>query len=298
MLTEPVGADAQRLVGALPAAFTILSAEIVDRLEEQALPELLVRALGTLIPFDYCELFVYRNKAGPIHVYDCSLTPDARHGLLNYLQGTYVLNPFYRRYRLGLKTGAYRLGDLAPGIPHHGEDLRNFKVSTSSSEEIGYLTEGWPAGRRELCIALEMPNGECAEIAVARKPGEGAFSTADVTALNPAIPFLAAVFRHHWRETRLLVGNEARDHQPTGLQSSLANMLSPREREVTRLLLSGHSTLSISLRLGISTTTVKTHRKNLYAKLGIATQFELFSMFKQSLHVGCANQAHPPSGGL
>ena len=36
-------------------------------------------------------------------------------------------------------------------------------------------------------------------------------------------------------------------------------------------------------RLGISEDTVKTHRKNLYAKLDIATQVELFSLFIASL---------------
>ena len=61
------------------------------------------------------------------------------------------------------------------------------------------------------------------------------------------------------------------------------SLLSPREREVAQLLLRGHSTLSVSLHLKISATTVKTHRKNLYGKLGISTQFELFSLFLDSL---------------
>jgi DNA-binding CsgD family transcriptional regulator len=49
-----------------------------------------------------------------------------------------------------------------------------------------------------------------------------------------------------------------------------------------------NSTTSIGLRLGISTTTVKTHRKNLYSKLGIASQFEFFSLFLDSLSNGTA----------
>ena len=45
----------------------------------------------------------------------------------------------------------------------------------------------------------------------------------------------------------------------------------------------GHSGTSIGAHLGISQTTVKSHRQNLYGKLGIASQFELFSQFLQSL---------------
>ncbi len=49
-------------------------------------------------------------------------------------------------------------------------------------------------------------------------------------------------------------------------------LLSRREREIAQLLLRGHSSLSIAAQLGISGTTVKTHRKNLYGKLGIAVR--------------------------
>ena len=49
------------------------------------------------------------------------------------------------------------------------------------------------------------------------------------------------------------------------------------------MILKGHSSESISRNLGISIATVKTHRQNLYAKLGLSTQQELFSLFLASL---------------
>jgi DNA-binding CsgD family transcriptional regulator len=49
------------------------------------------------------------------------------------------------------------------------------------------------------------------------------------------------------------------------------------------MILKGHSSESIARNLGISITTVKTHRQNLYARLGLATQQELFSLFIRSL---------------
>jgi DNA-binding CsgD family transcriptional regulator len=49
------------------------------------------------------------------------------------------------------------------------------------------------------------------------------------------------------------------------------------------MILKGHSSESIDRNLGISITTVKTHRQNLYARLGLATQQELFSLFIRSL---------------
>ncbi len=48
---------------------------------------------------------------------------------------------------------------------------------------------------------------------------------------------------------------------------------------VTQLILRGHSTHSVSALLGIAEGTVKNHRKSIYAKLNIASQQELFSLF-------------------
>ena len=62
-----------------------------------------------------------------------------------------------------------------------------------------------------------------------------------------------------------------------------SSLLTERECHVAQYLLRGHSTRSLAERLGISEDTVKTHRKNLYAKLDIATQAELFSLFIASL---------------
>ncbi|MGL4490227.1 MAG: helix-turn-helix domain-containing protein, partial [Rhizobiaceae bacterium] len=41
----------------------------------------------------------------------------------------------------------------------------------------------------------------------------------------------------------------------------------------------GHSSESIGLQLGISTGTVKVHRRNIYRKLAITSQTQLFTLF-------------------
>ncbi len=269
---------------AVPAAWAAVSAEIVDHFDDPALPDLLARALSTLIDFEYSVVFIYRGRANPIHIHDTFPTPQARAGLINYVKSTYVLNPLYNAYQCGLKTGVYRLRDLASEGLVNSAAFRKYRICATSSEEIGYLTEGWPAGREELCIAMELPGGECAEVTLSRKSSQGGFTDDDIGSVSPVIPFLAAAVRRYWRHARLMYLLNAPD---TGTDDALRafgrNHLSPRERELAQLLLRGHSTVSIGLRLGISTTTVKTHRKNLYSKLGIATQFEFFSLFLGSL---------------
>lgn len=284
-VTNSIGDSTYRPESGLPFAWAEVAAEIVEALEAPVLPELLVRLLGTLIDFDDCEQFVYRRDNDPVHIYDSSLSTTAKSGLTNYLASTYVLSPFYKGYCSGLSTGAYRLRDLARKFSAARAYLNDFSVSLAPAEEIGYLTEGLPAGRKELCIALEMPTGECAEITLARGPGGQEFTLADVERLSPVTQFLAAAFHRYWcsiAHARMVDCQNLKRSQ-TVLEGPSNALLSPREREVANLLLAGHSNLSIGLQLGISTTTVKSHRKNLYAKLGIATQYEFFRMFADSL---------------
>jgi DNA-binding CsgD family transcriptional regulator len=61
------------------------------------------------------------------------------------------------------------------------------------------------------------------------------------------------------------------------------NLLTPRESEVVEYVLKGHSADATGQLLGISPGTVRIHRRNIYAKLRVSSQGELFSKFISSL---------------
>ncbi len=283
---------------AVPLSWGNASAAIVSALGTPQLPRLLVDAAAVLVPFEYCVMFVYRGRANPIRIYDSLPVPLSRAGLDNYTRSTYVLNPFYAAYLAGLRSGVYRMHDLAPDAFFEQEAIGGVQAHRTASEEIGYLTDGWPAGREELCIALTLPHGECAEMALSQPVARGGFPADAIARLTPVIPFLEAAFRHWWQLTRPARMTPSPDTSTNdAFQTFGGKLLSPRERQLAQLLLRGHSTVSIALQLGISATTVKTHRKNLYAKLGIATQFELFSRFLDWLDVCRRGAEYPPAGG-
>jgi DNA-binding CsgD family transcriptional regulator len=62
-----------------------------------------------------------------------------------------------------------------------------------------------------------------------------------------------------------------------------AGVLTPREREIAAYTLKGHSAESAGQILGISPGTVRIHRRNIYAKLQINSQGELFSRFLSTI---------------
>ena len=61
------------------------------------------------------------------------------------------------------------------------------------------------------------------------------------------------------------------------------SVLTRREREISQLLLRGHSSKSIARELSIAPGTVMVHKRNLFGKLGISSQYELFSLLIDDL---------------
>jgi DNA-binding CsgD family transcriptional regulator len=68
-------------------------------------------------------------------------------------------------------------------------------------------------------------------------------------------------------------------HLQQVLEKFGSSLLTPREREVVRLILKGYPSKSVARELSISTQTEQVHRKNIYHKLGISSHSELFTLF-------------------
>jgi two-component system response regulator NreC len=58
-------------------------------------------------------------------------------------------------------------------------------------------------------------------------------------------------------------------------RSSDGDSLTPREREVLRLIALGHTSVEIAAKLGLSPRTIETHRARIHRKLGLDTRAEL-----------------------
>jgi DNA-binding NarL/FixJ family response regulator len=68
---------------------------------------------------------------------------------------------------------------------------------------------------------------------------------------------------------------------PTPLSPEIKRELTTREREVAQLLLYRLKNKEIAQKLHLSIRTVRTHRQNIYQKLGVGSLDELLSMFNR-----------------
>lgn len=74
------------------------------------------------------------------------------------------------------------------------------------------------------------------------------------------------------------------------LTSALGERLTVRELDVGSRIVLGYRSEAIALDLGVSTNTVLTHRRNLYDKLGISTQNQLFAIVVEGHQPGLNRQ--------
>ena len=257
--------------------------DIIDGLGSERFLELFVNCIERQVSFDLAAIFVYRGRSRPLAVYDNFHLVGAERGIKAYVESSYVLNPFYQAYLKGIGPGVYRIRDLAPDAFYGGEYYKSHQAKPRASEEIGFITEGWPEGLEEAIVVFALEDGEVGELGIYRSLAVGGFSDGELASVAAVEPALGAAFRKYWAAATSARASPPDSRVDDAFASFGKETLTIRECEVARMILHGHSSESICFNLGISLGTVKTHRKNAYAKLGITSQSELLSLFLQSL---------------
>lgn len=267
------------------AGFWLASAgDLISSLGSDDFLALISERLASVLDFEFLIVFLHRSDAAPALLHDSISVPQHRRGLRNYLQNSYVLNPFYQAVRRGVEPGVYLMKDFMPDAYRLDGHDGDFRVSFDSLEEIGFLTDGWPSGMQELLIAMPLDGTSLLEISLSKKEMAGGFTDQDLAEFRALFPFLHALFRKHWQLAAHSLTPELEAPLLEGLFLKFGEgLLSEREREVARLILLGHSSASIALNLDVALPTVKSHRRNAYAKLGISSQAELFARFMESV---------------
>jgi len=238
-------------------------------------PERLVEALQQLLAFDWWMVMLYREQANPEMLFDNFTGSWRVRGLTTYVAGYYLLDPFYVMSRSLDHPEVCRLGDIAPDGFLESEYHRAHYAAGRIGDEVNYL---WP-----------LESGVTLAVSLERSEHCVPYGDADVRNLETMQPLLYALACKHWSLVRQKAAPQASLELGRLVQEAAANfgrkVLTPRERDVVTLMLRGYSTKSISQALGISPGTVKVHRENIYGKLGVSSQAELFNLFIASVSV-------------
>ena len=139
----------------------------------------------------------------------------------------------------------------------------------------------------EMAIFIDLMDGRFLFFSIGRRAVETRFRRRELRAIEAGLPVLAAVCRQHFAShsytAETLSGNVGERRLEYALERFGESELTPREHEVAVCILKGHSSKSLAREIDISPETVKIHRRNLYRKLGISSQSELFLSFLNTL---------------
>lgn len=245
--------------------------------------ETLVDALASLVPIESAMINLERIGGAPRLLYERGIPTENRELLLRrYFARGYLLDPFCLAVDQGLPEGFYSLGEIAPDDFFDSQYYKTYYLGAGSVEDCYFMLE-LDARQR---ISISLYNGLSA----------APWQAAQLQLLRSLAPVILELGRQHWHDT----GNAEQAHSADferQLREAFMNfgegLLTARELEVCHLLLRGHSAKSSARCLGIASETVRMHRKNLYTKLQIGSQAELFSLFIAWLS-GETEQAQPP----
>lgn len=252
---------------------------VADLLSVLGAPEfgpVLLRSVRRLIDFDFLMVFAYEGDGRPLALGDT--LPEASRAVVirAYCAAPYVLDPFYQRVAAGVQQGCFRLRDIAPDRFRQSEYFRSHYRLTGIREEVGFY---FPLG-------VGAQASRTGVLSLARWEESPTLGRQDMDLLRALAPAIGGLASRHYGE--ILHSADAHTHPARGRDAAQvqaayhefgAEHLSERERQIVSLILQGHSTGSVAHLLDISPGTVKVHRKNIYRKLNLSTQAELFAAF-------------------
>ena len=190
-----------------------------------------------------------------------------------YLDGVYQLDPFYTRFCKDRKTSAMLIRDVAPDRFNLTEYYQRYYRNIELKDEMAIFTD--------------LQGGRFLFFSISRRGGEPRFRRRELKSVVRDLPVLASLCRRHFAEPsynqETLSDNADERRMEYALERFGESALTPREHEVAVHILKGHSSKSLAREIDISPETVKIHRRNIYRKLGISSQSELFLRFLNTL---------------
>lgn len=91
---------------------------------------------------DYTVSFGYSGPGKPICLYHTFASKQFDIHVKEYEIGPYLLDPFYKATANGIRSGLYRLADLAPDQFYKSEYYKSYYVQTGPVDEIAFFTPG------------------------------------------------------------------------------------------------------------------------------------------------------------
>ena len=241
-------------------------ANMINHMSLPSWPGVMIESLQSLAHFDTCLVATYKQQFKPIIVHT-SYQLESQKNIRSFVNKAYLLDPLYNAIDHGIASGLYRLRDLAPDSFEHTEQYKSCYSDFDLKDEIIFVTH--------------LNNDVVFSISLGRTSRLGGISRDELNRLKSVQPIIQAMSLQFWQaqSSQYVHDEKSRYSLEHAIDTFDSNVLTPREKEITGLVLQGYSSKAIAEHLSISVGTIKVHRKSIYLKLDISRESELFSQF-------------------
>lgn len=240
---------------------------LIDHQRMRSFPTALEDFLGTLCAFDSFLLVTYKKSLRPIILGPELDTAKHTPTLRNYINNYFVLDPLFNAIQKGINPGVSRLGDIMP------DSFETTDYYQNCYKDFGLIDE--------INLIVDLANDVYGVVTIGRTEKLGTITRAELKTLNEFFPLINSLFRQFWlaQSSEYIQYERSDGPMKQALETFASGVLTQREREITGLILQGHSSKAIAEMLNISVGTVKVHRKNIHTRLNTSTHSEIFTLF-------------------
>jgi DNA-binding CsgD family transcriptional regulator len=267
----------------LLAMFSELTGELVKNLNQQDFFAKLSDFFGRIINQDNFIVYRYRERFAAELIATNLDFATLKGRMAPYINGLYLLDPFYIAATTGRRRGVLRIDEIAPEAFVESDYFDMFYKDVNVIDEVRFVNE--------------FNGDELIHVFLEREGPHERFDDSDIQRLRDLEPLIAGLVEQHWR-WRASQQSESRLPLTFGLRNIISSLhnkaLTPREIDIAELTFKGHSSKSIAHELRISEGTVLSHKRHIYEKLEISSQTQFFHLLLQALY-GSNLEATRPS---
>jgi len=228
-------------------------------------------------------MVTYKESFKPVMVFPMDKAQQSQ-ALKLYLEKSYILDPLYNVIKSGKAPEVCRLNDIAPDSFESTEYYQTCYKDFNFADEINMI--------------IQLDNQIGFAITIGRNDNLSSITRAELNRLNDIFPVINSLVRQFWlsQSQEYVKYEKSEGAMQQALSTFGSGILTPREQEISALILQGHSSKAIANQLNISLGTVKVHRKNIHTRLNTSTQSEIFTLFLlhlSELETAAANVGQP-----
>jgi len=236
-------------------------ADLILDIGEATFFDKLTYLLRSAASFDDYVILIYHPDKSPT-VLSSSFAIEQLDVWEHYLSGAYLLSPFYDYGVTQGKEGVATLDEIVPDDFYH------------SAYYEGYFRQSKLVD--ETCFCVQGKDNNVYLLSLGRTKSLPKFSGRVLERLRELYPIFSSAVKKHDQTQSL-----PERHSHLAIKEYIAqfgmDVLTPREHEVTLLLIRGYSSKAAARMLDISYETERVHRKNIYQKLGVNSQQALLA---------------------